>query len=140
MKIAILDTNGAGIGQAIIKKIYKENIKNIYIIALGTNSYATSKMVKSGANVGISGERSICDFCKTNKIDAVISTIDILIRSEDNQELTPMICKYIINMSCKKYILPMKKNNIYIPNTSQLQIKDMIEDIVSDIKTITNIK
>lgn len=140
MKIAVLDTNGAGIGQAIIKKIYKENIKNIYIIALGTNSYATSKMVKSGANVGISGERSICDFCKTNKIDAIISPIDVLIRNENNQELTPMICKYIVNINCKKYILPLRKNNIYIPNTSQLQIKDMIEDIVSDIKTITNTK
>lgn len=64
MIVAILDTNGAGLGQSIIKKIKQEICADINIIALGTNTFATSKMVKSGAHVGISGEKAICAFCK----------------------------------------------------------------------------
>ena len=64
MKIAVIDAQGAGIGQTVIKKIRKEIEDDIYIIALGTNIYATSTMIKAGANIGISGEIAIGEFCK----------------------------------------------------------------------------
>ncbi len=46
MKIAVIDAQGAGFGQAVIKKIRKEIHGNIDIIALGTNVEATSNMVR----------------------------------------------------------------------------------------------
>lgn len=134
MKIAVIDTQGAGLGQTIIKKIRKELDPDIYIIALGTNSFASSKMVRAGANVGISGERSICSFCKTNKIDSIIGSIDIICSTNIENEITPLISKSIINMACTKYILPLQKYGIYIPGTKNLQIKEIIEDIIMDIK------
>ncbi|AGK96641.1 DUF3842 family protein [Clostridium pasteurianum] len=134
MKVAVIDAQGAGLGQAIIKKIRKEIAHNVYIIALGTNTFATSNMVRSGANVGISGERSICSFCKTNKIDSIIGPIGIICSSDINGEITPLISKSIFNMDCTKYIFPLQKHGIYIPGTRNLQIKDIIEEIVLDIK------
>ena len=108
MIIAIFDTNGAGLGQNIIKRLKKDLSNDINIIALGTNTFATSKMVKAGAHVGVSGEKDM--------------------------ELCPSICKSIINMDCTKYILPLQKYDIYIPGTRNFQIKDFIEEILSDIK------
>lgn len=134
MKIAIIDAQGAGIGQTIIKKIRKEITDDIYIVALGTNVLATSNMIKSGANAGISGEREICSFCRTNKIDSIIGPIGIICSGGINGEITPMISTAIFNMDCTKYILPLQKHGIYIPGTRNLQIKDMIEEIVIDIK------
>lgn len=134
MKIAIIDAQGAGIGQTIIKKIRKEITEDIYIVALGTNVLATSNMMKAGANDGISGERSICSFCKTNKIDSIIGPIGIICSGGINGEITPMISTAIFNMDCTKYILPLQKHGIYIPGTRNLQIKDMIEEVVLDIK------
>lgn len=137
MKIAVIDAQGAGLGQTIIKKIRKEIDRDIYIIALGTNTFATSNMVKSGANVGISGERAICSFCKTNKIDSIIGPIGIICNGGINGEITPMISTSIFNMDCTKYILPLQKHGIYIPGTRNLQIKDIIDEIVLDIKNNT---
>ena len=134
MKIAVIDAQGAGLGQTIIKKIRKEINQDVYIIALGTNTLASSNMVKAGANVGISGERAICSFCKTNKIDSIIGPIGILCSGGINGEITPMISKYIFDMECIKYILPLQKHGIYIPGTRNLQIKDIIEEIVLDIQ------
>lgn len=135
MIIAILDTNGAGLGQNIIKKLKKDLCDDINIIALGTNTFATSKMVKAGAHVGVSGEKGICSFCKKNDVDCIIAPIGILCNGEKDMELCPSICKSIINMNCTKYILPLQKHDIYIPGTRNLQIKDFIDEIISDIKS-----
>ncbi|GEA32029.1 DUF3842 family protein [Clostridium diolis] len=134
MKIAVIDAQGAGLGQNIIKRIRKEIDNDVYIIALGTNSFATSKMVQAGANVGISGERAISSFCKTTKIDSIIGPIGIICSGGINGEITTMISNAIFNMDCTKYILPLQNHGIYIPGTRNLQIKDIIEEIVLDIK------
>lgn len=134
MKIAVIDAQGAGIGQTVVKKIRKEIDSNIYITALGTNALATSNMIKAGANAGISGEKAICSFCKTNKIDSIIGPIGIICSGGINGEITPMVSAAIFNMDCTKYILPLQKHGIYIPGTRNLQIKDMIEEIVLDLK------
>lgn len=134
MKIAVIDAQGAGLGQTVIKKILKEIDHSVYIIALGTNTFATSNMIKAGANEGISGEISICKYCKANKIDSIIGPIGILCSGGINGEITSMISNSIFNIDCTKYILPLQKHGIYIPGTRNLQIKNMIEEIVFDIK------
>ena len=103
MKIAVIDAQGAGLGQTIIKKLRKEINQDVYIIALGTNTLATSNMVRAGANVGISGERAICSFCKTNKIDSIIGPIGIICSGGINGEITPMISKYIFNKTMNSF-------------------------------------
>lgn len=135
MKIAVIDGQGAGLGQTIIKKLRKEIDKNVYIIALGTNEFATSNMIHSGADVGITGESVICTFCKENKIDAIIGPIGILCSGGINGEITSMISTIIFNLECIKYILPLQKHGIFIPGTRDLQIKEIIEEIILDIKT-----
>ncbi|MBU3155874.1 DUF3842 family protein [Clostridium estertheticum] len=135
MKIAVIDAQGAGLGKTIIKKIHKEIDLNIYIIALGTNTFATSNMMKSGANFGISGEDEICSFCTTNKVDSIIGPIGMICSGGIKGEITPRIASSIYNMDCTKYIIPLQKHGIYIPGTRNLQIKDIIDDIIIDIKS-----
>lgn len=135
MKVAVIDAQGAGLGQTIIKKLRKELMeKDIEIIALGTNTLATSNMVRAGANVGLSGERSICTFLKTKEIDSIICPIGVLFNGGINGEVTSMVSNSIFQMDCTKYVLPLQKHGIYIPGTRDLQIKDIIEEIVLDIK------
>ncbi|KRQ87853.1 hypothetical protein ABG79_00018 [Caloramator mitchellensis] len=134
MKIAVIDAQGAGIGQTVIKRFRKEFKNKIYIIALGTNITATQNMLKAGANEGFCGENEIIDFCIRQNVDAIIGPIGILISGGINGEITSAVSNSIIKMNCKKYIIPLQKHGLYIPYTANLQIKDMIEDIVTDIK------
>ncbi len=134
MKIAVIDAQGAGFGQAVIKKIRKEIHGNIDIIALGTNVEATSNMVRSGANVGISGERGICSFLKKNELQAIIAPISIICDGGINSEISSLIPHAIFRSNCTKYILPLQKNGIYIPGTRDLHIRGMVEEIILDIQ------
>lgn len=134
MKIAIIDAQGAGLGQSIIKKLRKEIDTNLHIVALGTNILASANMLRAGANEGISGESSICLFFENNEIDCIIGPIGMICSGAINGEMTSMISQAIFNMDCIKYILPLQKHGIYIPGTRNLQIKEIIEEIVLDIK------
>lgn len=134
MKIAVIDAQGAGLGKTIIKSIRKELGQEVNIIALGTNTFATSNMVRAGATVGISGERAICSFCRTNKIDSIIGPIGVICSGAMQGEITSMISTAVFGMECTKYIIPLQKHGIYIPGTRDLQIKDIIEEIILDIK------
>lgn len=134
MKIAVIDAQGAGIAQAVIKRIRRESANNIYIYALGTNSTATSNMLKAGANLGITGEELICSFLLNKDIDALIGPIGILISGGIDGEITHKISSSIFNTKCEKYIIPLKKHGIYIPGTKDLSIKQIIDEIVDELK------
>lgn len=133
MEIAIIDAQGAGIGQSVIKEIRKTLGSRIYIFALGTNPTATSNMIKSGANLGITGESNICNFCNTCNIHSIVGPIGIVCSGGINGEITTSISESIFNMDCIKYIIPLQKHGIYIPGTRSMSIKDIINEIILDI-------
>lgn len=137
MKIAVIDAQGAGLGQTIIKRIRKEVGDSVYIAALGTNSIAASNMLKAGADVSISGEKSICAYVNSNEIDSLIGPIGVICSGGINGEITPRISKVIFNLNCIKYLIPLQKHGIYIPGTRNLQIKDIIDEIISELKKST---
>jgi hypothetical protein len=134
MRIAVLDAQGAGLGQTIIKKIRKEIGMSIHITALGTNAAATTNMMKAGADEGFTGEDAICRFCRNNIIDGIIGPIGIICSGGIQGEITPDISQSIFGMDCTKYIIPLKKHGIYIPGTRNLEIREIIEEIVNSIK------
>jgi hypothetical protein len=73
--IGIIDGQGSGIGSTIIKKIKAHFGESIEIIALGTNAIATAKMIKAGANRGVSGENAIVR--TVARVDVVIGTLGV---------------------------------------------------------------
>ena len=59
MVIAVVDGMGGGIGAQIVTSLREELPSYIDIYALGTNSIATSSMMKAHANKGATGENAI---------------------------------------------------------------------------------
>ena len=91
-------------------------------------------MIKAGADFGISGEIAIIKFCSENQVDSIIGLIGVICSGGINGEITPMISSSLFNIDCTKYIIPLQKHGMYIPGTRNLKIKDIIEEIVLDIK------
>ena len=135
MKIAVIDGQGGGMGKMIIDKLKKELKADVEILALGTNAYATSSMVKAGANEGASGESAICFCCHNIKFDCIIGPIGIVCPNSMLGELTPLMAEAIFSCECTKYLIPLNKHGIYIPGIKNLQIQDFIQEIANELKT-----
>jgi hypothetical protein len=134
MKIAVIDGQGGGLGKTIIEKLKKELKSDAEILALGTNAYATSNMVKAGASEGASGESAICYCCRNVKFDCIIGPIGIVCPNSMLGELTSHMAEAIFNCDCTKYLIPLSKHGLYIPGVKNLQIQDFIQEIAYELK------
>ncbi|TCO78639.1 DUF3842 family protein [Marinisporobacter balticus] len=136
MKIAVIDGQGGGLGRSIVEKI-RENFKdNIEIIALGTNSLATSNMIKGGAHAGATGENAIKVMSK--KVDIIIGPIAIIVSNAMMGEITPVMAEHVSDSQAKKILLPMNKCNIHIVGTKGFKINEMIQAIIEELNRHKN--
>lgn len=112
MRIAVIDGQGGGIGKTIVEKVRRELPENVDIIALGTNSLATSFMLKAGANEGASGENAIVQ--NVAKVDIIIGVIGIIAANSMLGEVTPKMAEAIADSPAKKVLIPLNRCNIEI--------------------------
>ncbi|MDF2596896.1 MAG: hypothetical protein K0R69_3237 [Clostridia bacterium] len=112
MRIAVIDGQGGGIGKAIVGKLKETFGNSIEIIALGTNSLATSLMLKAGAAEGATGENAI--IYNAAKVDIILGPIGIVCANALLGELTPLMAKAIAETPAKKVLIPLNKCNIMV--------------------------
>ena len=92
MKIVIIDGQGGRIGRTIIEQL-KEKHGNLELYAIGTNSIATSAMLKAGADYGATGENAV--IVNAADSDIIIGPIGIVFANALLGEITPAIATAI---------------------------------------------
>ena len=132
MKIAVVDGQGGGIGSAIIKKLRKAFGEGIEIYALGTNSIATSRMMKAGANRGATGEGAIIH--TSSKVDVIMGSISILVAHSMLGELTPKMAEAISISPAKKLLIPLTQENVEVIGVSDQPLPHLIDEMIERIK------
>ncbi|MCT4543016.1 MAG: DUF3842 family protein [Vallitalea sp.] len=131
MKIAVIDGQGGGIGKSIIDKL-KDNIDSSHeIIALGTNSTATTGMIKAGAKCGATGENAIKVMSK--KVDIIVGPLAIMVPDAMMGEITKEIALSISSSEAKKILLPLNKCNMVIAGIENIKLNKLIEIVVEEV-------
>jgi uncharacterized protein DUF3842 len=102
MKIAVIDGKGGGIGSQVVERLKSLKNNDIEIIALGTNSQATSNMMKSGANDGSTGENAV--MWMSSKVDLIIGPLAIISANSMMGEISPKMAEAISSSQAKKII------------------------------------
>lgn len=85
MIIAVIDGMGGGIGAQIVSSLREELPTYVEIYALGTNSIATSSMMKAHANKGATGENAIVVSAK--KANIIVAPISVIIPNSMMEKL-----------------------------------------------------
>ena len=128
MRIAVIDGQGGGIGKALVEKCRTVFGNGIDIIALGTNSLATSTMLKAGANEGATGENAIV--FNAPRVDAILGPIGIVSANSLLGELTPNMTQAISASRAEKILIPMNKCSISIAGLENKPLPFYIDDAV----------
>ncbi len=132
MRIAVIDGQGGGIGKSIIEHIRRAIGNDIEIIALGTNSLATSNMLKAGANEAATGENAIR--VTSQQVDIIVGPLAIIFADAMLGEISQNISTAIARSSASKMLLPMNRCGVLVAGIKSKGIQDLINEIVCEIQ------
>lgn len=128
MRIAVIDGQGGGIGKNLVEKIKERFGGRVTVLALGTNSVATSMMMRSGADEGASGENAIR--VNAPKVDLIVGSVGILSANAMLGELSPAMAEAIAASPAKKILIPLNRCNLMVTGTGRQGLPAHVEEAV----------
>ena len=133
MNILVVDAQGGGIGKQLVSSI-KKNIPRAVITAVGTNSAATSAMLKAGADNAATGENAV--IVNSRKADVIVGPIGIVIADALLGEITPLMAKAVAQSDAKRLLIPINSCNNIVVGVDDLNVGKLIQDVICELKKI----
>ncbi len=128
----VMDGQGGGIGAAIIKGLRESVGNELAILALVTNSIATSRMMKAGANKGGTGENAIVQ--TSQKVDVITGPLAIMIANSMMGEVTPQMALAVSSSEAIKILLPLTQEKVSIVGVSGEPLPHLVDQIIEIIR------
>lgn len=131
MKILVIDAQGGGIGKQLVGAI-KNEISGAEITAVGTNSIATTSMLKAGADYAATGENAVMVGCR--KADVIIGPIGIVIADALHGEISPAMALAVGQSNAKRILIPVNHCDNMIVGVSDLSMTKLIAGVIEELK------
>ena len=132
--VLIIDGQGGQLGRQTVEAV-RRLIPDAQITAVGTNSIATSAMLKAGADQGATGENAVV-VC-TRNADIIVGPVGIVIADSLLGEITPKMAVAVGQSSAKKILMPVNKCNNIIIGVDGKTTSELIDDAIEKIKAIS---
>ncbi len=132
MVVMVMDGQGGGIGSVIIKALSTAVAQGMEILALGTNSAATARMMRAGANRGASGENAIVQTAP--KVDVIMGPLAILMAHAMMGEVTPKMAEAVSASNAKKILIPLTQEKVRIVGVTADPLPHLVEEAVRLMK------
>ncbi len=133
MTVLVIDGQGGKIGQLLVESIIKEQIP-CELVAIGTNSIATSAMLKAGAGQGATGENPV--IVNSRSADVIIGPIGIVSADSLLGEITPSMAVAIGQSKAVKLLLPVSHCDNQVIGVKNLSIGEMVQETISQLKKL----
>ena len=133
LKILVIDGQGGKMGKMIVEEL-KAALPQYQLIAIGTNSIATSAMLKAGADLGATGENPV--IYNSTDADIIIGPLGIIVANALMGEVTPNMAVAIGQSKAQKILIPINKCNNKVVGIQNLSFKEYIELAVDQVKEI----
>ncbi|HIC85672.1 MAG TPA: DUF3842 family protein [Desulfobacterales bacterium] len=128
MKIVVMDGQGGGIGAAIIKAIRERLGHGVEVLALGTNSIATSRMMKAGANRGATGENAVVRTCAT--VEWIVGPLSIVLANSMMGEMTPAMASAVSTSPARKILIPLIQEEVTVVGMRSEPLPHLVEEVI----------
>lgn len=133
-RILIIDGQGGGIGRQLVTAI-KEKLPEATVTAVGTNSAATSAMLKAGADNGATGENAVRVGCR--RADIIAGPIGIVIADSLLGEITPDMAVAVGGSSAKRVLIPVNHCDNIVVGVGGCAVGKLVSEAVDEIISIS---
>ena len=107
--VVVVDGQGGGMGRGLVESIKKKWPK-LHVRAVGTNSLATSAMLRAGADNGATGENAVV--FNARQADLLLGPIGILTPNGLLGEVSPAMAGAVGASEAVKILLPSQRCSI----------------------------
>ena len=131
MRLLVVDAQGGGIGKQVVAAV-KKQFPQIEITAVGTNSAATSVMLKAGADHAATGENAVVVGCRN--ADLIVGPIGIVIADSLYGEITPTMAVAVGQSRARRILIPMNHCDNVIVGVDDLSIGRMLSSVLEKVR------
>ena len=132
-QILIIDGQGGLLGKQLVDAIRKA-VPDAEITAVGTNSIATSSMLKAGAHQGATGENAV--LVAVRHADIIAGPVGMVIADSLLGEITPAMAAAVGSSDAVKLLLPVNKCSNVVIGAGGKSTSELIEEAVDRIQKI----
>ncbi|MCI8565319.1 MAG: DUF3842 family protein [Lachnospiraceae bacterium] len=130
MNVLIIDSQGGGIGKQLIPAV-REARPEAVITAVGTNTVATSAMLKAGADHAATGENAVVVNCRG--ADVILGPIGIVIADALFGEITPGMALAVAQSGARRILIPVNHCDNIVVGTRDLSMGELIREAVGEL-------
>ena len=130
MNILVVDAQGGGIGRQLVAAL-KKNISSAVVTAVGTNSAATSVMLREGADHAATGENAVIVGART--ADIIVGPVGIVIADSLFGEITPAMAAAIGQSRAKRVLIPVNHCDNIVAGVPETSIASLVQDAVGKV-------
>ena len=134
MKIVVIDGQGGSLGRALVEGV--KGLEGSEIYAVGTNSIATSAMLKSGADFGATGENPVVVNCRD--ADIIAGPIGIIAADSLLGEITEKMAAAVAKSNAAKVLIPVSRCSVTVAGVRDMPMGELIKIAVEKIKTLAH--
>ena len=133
MRILIVDGQGGGVGRQLAAQI-KETFPDVQLMAVGTNTIATSAMLKGGADTAATGENAV--LVAARKADVIVGPLGIVVADSLGGEISPAMANAVAQSNAKRILIPFKQCDNVIVGVSDYTLGHLIQQAVDELRKI----
>ena len=115
MEILVIDGQGGGLGRQLVAAV-KKAVPQAVVTAIGTNSAATSAMLKAGADRAATGENAVVVGCR--RADVILGPIGIVMADALLGEITPAMAQAVAQSDARRILIPANRCDTLVVGVS----------------------
>ena len=128
MRILVIDGQGGRMGATLTEQI-KNTLPQAEIIAVGTNSLATSAMLRAGAEAAATGENPV--IVNSQWADVIVGPIGIITANALLGEITPKMAAAVSESHAKKILLPVSRCAVTVVGVQEKSLTEYVREAVT---------
>ena len=130
MEVLVIDGQGGRIGQQLIKAILSR-YPEVELTAIGTNSLATSAMLKGGAAQGATGENALLVACR--RADVILGPLGIGLADALIGEISPAMAVAVAQARARRILIPLNQCDNLVAGVADMPVGRLLDSAVDEL-------
>lgn len=126
--LLVLDGQGGGMGAQLIRQLLPGMPEDWELLCVGTNSLATSAMLKAGAARGATGENAL--IYNAGRAHLILGPIGMILANGILGEVSPAMATAVSASECPKVLIPSNACGVTVAGVQDMRLEEYIRAAV----------